>query len=93
MSLGKEMEECVGVSSGRDHVARVSVCECCVYYTSLLSSVIVEEEVERCFFGSWGEFGPCTNGVVTKNRQVLQGDVECERKAVITQACSKQPGS
>ncbi|KAK6986814.1 hypothetical protein BgiMline_016479 [Biomphalaria glabrata] len=48
---------------------------------------------ERCFYGAWGEFGPCTNGVVTKNRQVLQGGVECERKAVITQACTKTPGS
>ncbi|GFS17300.1 nucleolar protein 58-like isoform X2 [Elysia marginata] len=45
--------------------------------------------VERCFYGNWGEFGPCTNGVSTKVRPMLQGGVECERKAVITKACEK----
>merc|ERR1711936_1427456 len=31
---------------------------------------------QRCFFGSWGDFGPCTNGVMTKQRPLLQGGIE-----------------
>ncbi|BFZ25256.1 hypothetical protein BsWGS_28295 [Bradybaena similaris] len=44
---------------------------------------------ERCFFGSWGDFGPCTNGVMTKHRPVLQGGLECERKGAVTKACDQ----
>jgi len=43
---------------------------------------------ERCFFGPWGDFGPCQNGVTIKQRPLLQGGVECERKAVVTKTCS-----
>ncbi|XP_029634653.1 uncharacterized protein LOC115210287 isoform X4 [Octopus sinensis] len=42
---------------------------------------------ERCFFGAWGEFGPCRNGVKIKKRVVQYGDSECMKRAVKTLSC------
>ncbi|XP_014769616.1 uncharacterized protein LOC106868732 isoform X2 [Octopus bimaculoides] len=42
---------------------------------------------ERCFFGPWGEFGPCRNGVKIKKRDVKFGDSECMKRAVKTLSC------
>ncbi|KAL5009509.1 hypothetical protein ScPMuIL_011814 [Solemya velum] len=42
---------------------------------------------ERCFFGEWGDYAPCQNGVMKKQRQVLQGGIECQRRGVKTKPC------
>lgn len=42
---------------------------------------------ERCQFGQWPEFGPCTNGVKTRTRTVLAGHDKCQRRAVQTRTC------
>ncbi|XP_041351382.1 uncharacterized protein LOC121370308 [Gigantopelta aegis] len=43
---------------------------------------------ERCFFGPWGDFSSCMNGVMMKHRKVIHGSAACERKAVKTRPCS-----
>ncbi|KAL8573582.1 hypothetical protein ACOMHN_047852 [Nucella lapillus] len=43
---------------------------------------------ENCFLGTWGDYGPCQNGVMMKHRPVIAGGVQCERKAVKTKPCS-----
>ena len=43
---------------------------------------------DRCFFGTWGDWSDCQNGVQKKQRQVVQGGMDCQKKAVKTRPCS-----
>ncbi|CAG2255764.1 unnamed protein product [Mytilus edulis] len=43
---------------------------------------------DRCFFGVWGDWSDCQNGVQKKQRQVVQGGVDCQKRAVKTRPCS-----
>ncbi|KAK3578451.1 hypothetical protein CHS0354_037434 [Potamilus streckersoni] len=43
----------------------------------------------RCFFGQWGEYEPCMNGVQKKQREVIQGGVDCQKKAVKMKSCAR----
>nr|XP_022291745.1 uncharacterized protein LOC111103039 [Crassostrea virginica] len=42
---------------------------------------------ERCFFGQWRDWEGCLNGVQKKQREVLQGGDDCQKRAVRTRAC------
>ena len=71
-------------------------CSCCLV-TAHLKQFVLHYEIdvkmhvsvaESCFLGSWGDYGPCQNGVMIKHRPVIAGGVQCERKAVKTKPCS-----
>lgn len=45
------------------------------------------ENKDRCFFGPWGEFSECQNGVRKKQRELKYGGAECQKRAVKTKPC------
>jgi hypothetical protein len=56
--------------------------------TKVLSkSCTLRDGSERCFYGPWGEFSDCHNGVKTKIRPVLFGGADCLRRGVKTRPC------
>ena len=55
------------------------------FYSNLMAFIVYFSA--RCFFGPWGDYDECQNGVQKKKRQVIQGGLECERKGVKIKSC------
>lgn len=45
------------------------------------------ENKDRCFFGQWGEYSDCQNGVRKKQRELKFGGADCQKRAVKTKPC------